>query len=55
MPPPHEPLDREDSILGVGHLLMLGDLPDEPLSLVGETHHRRGQARAGGIHQNLRR
>jgi hypothetical protein len=38
--PAHEALDREDRVLGVGHLLVLGGLAHEPLALVGEAHHR---------------
>ena len=55
VPPAHEPLDREDGVLGVGDLLVLGDLADQPLALVREADDRGGQPPAGCIDQHLGR
>ena len=42
----HEALDREDGVLGIGDRLAAGDLADQDLALVVEGDHRRGQASA---------
>ncbi len=55
VPSTHKPLDREHRIFWIGDLLVLGDLPDQPLAFVREANHRRRQSRTGGIHQYLRR
>ena len=43
---PHEPLDREDGVLGVGDGLTLGDLTDEPLACLREPDDGRRDAAA---------
>jgi len=48
-PAAHEPLDREDGVLRIGHRLPLGDLPHQTLSSFGEGHHRRRQTSAFGV------
>ena len=45
----HEPLDREDGVLGIGDGLALGDLADEPLAGLCEGHDRRRQPAAFGV------
>ena len=50
----HEALDREDRVLGVRHGLPLGDLPDEPLAVLGEGHHGRRRPRAFLVHDHGR-
>ena len=45
----HEPLDREDRVLGVHHRLALGHGADEAVAGVGERDHRRGRAPALGV------
>ena len=45
----HEPLDREDGLLRVGDSLALGDLADQPLTVLGECHHRGGGAATFGV------
>ena len=47
--PAHEPLDREDGVLGVRHRLPLGDLPDEPFAGLGERDHGGRDAAAFGV------
>jgi hypothetical protein len=42
----HEALDAENGVLGVGDLLVLGGLPDQPLTLFGEGDDRRRDAAA---------
>ena len=42
----HEPLDREDRVLGIGDGLPLGDLAYEPLAGLAECHNRGGDAAA---------
>src|SRR5438132_4468337 len=48
-PPAHEALDREDGVLGVGYGLTLCHLPDEPLAILRERDHGRGDAPAFGV------
>ena len=45
----HEALDREDRVFGVGDRLPPGDGTHEPLSALGERHHRRRGASAFGV------
>ena len=45
----HETFDREDRIFGIGDGLASGDLPDEALSAIGESGHRRRNAATLGI------
>ena len=49
----HEALDAEDGVAGVGDLLVLGDLADEPFALLGEANHRRGGALTDGVDDDL--
>ena len=51
---PHEALDREDGVLGVGDRLPLGNLPDETLTALGKGHDRGGGAVALGVGDHLR-
>ena len=48
-PAPHEALDGEDRVLGIGDCLPLGDLPNQQLALLGECDHGRTSSRAFGI------
>ena len=50
----HEPLDREDRVLGVHHRLALGHGADEALARVGERDDGRGRAPALGVLDDLR-
>ena len=50
----HEALDREDGVLRVGDGLALGDLPHEPLPILGEAHHRRRRPTALGVRDHHR-
>ncbi len=52
--PAHETLDREDRVLGVGHLLVFCGLSDKNLAFVGETHHRGSQPRSLSIDKHFR-
>ena len=45
----HEPLDREDRVLGVRHRLPLGRRADQTLPILGEGDDRRGRATALGV------
>jgi hypothetical protein len=47
--PAHEPLDREDGLLGVGDRLALGHLAHQPLAVLGEGHHRGGGSATLGV------
>jgi hypothetical protein len=38
---PHESLDGENSVLGIGHRLSLGDLTDQPLTVLRKPDDRR--------------
>jgi hypothetical protein len=49
----HEPLDTEDSVLGIGHLLVLGVLAHQPFALFRKRDDRRRQPAALGIDQHL--
>ena len=49
----HEALDAEDGVAGVGDLLVLGGLADEPFALLGEANHRGGGALADGVDDDL--
>ena len=51
---PHEALDREDGVLGVGDLLALGRRADEALSVLGESDHRRRRPPALGVRDDRR-
>ena len=42
----HEPLDREDGVLGIGDRLALRHLADQPLTRLGEGDDRRRQPAA---------
>ena len=42
---PHQPLDRRDGVLGVGHRLALGNLAHQRLALAGKGDHRRRGSR----------
>jgi hypothetical protein len=44
--PPHEALDRENRVRGIGHRLALGRLTDEALTILRESDDRGGRARA---------
>ncbi len=46
---PHEPLDRVDSIAGVGDGLPLGGLAHESVAGLGESDHGRRRAFAFGV------
>ena len=48
----HEPLDREDRVLGVGDRLALGDLADQALAVFRERHHRWRGPRAFLVHDH---
>ena len=48
-PAAHEALDREDSVLGVGHGLALRHLADQALTVLGEGHHGRGRPATLGV------
>src|SRR5207244_13440710 len=54
--PPHEALDREYGVLGVGHGLALGHLADEPLAILREPDDRRRDPPAFGrrVHEGWR-
>ena len=49
----HEALDAEDGVAGVGDLLVLGGLADEPFALLGEADHRGGGALTDGVDDDL--
>jgi hypothetical protein len=51
---PHEALDREDGVRGVGDGLALGDLPDQALAVLGEGDDRRRGAAALGVRDDDR-
>ena len=53
-PATHESLDREDRVLGVGHLLVLGGLADETLAFFRERNNRGGDPVARAIDQDFR-
>ena len=46
---PHEALDRENRVLGVGDSLPFGNLTDEPFIALGESNDRRRRTAAFGI------
>ena len=49
----HEAFDGEDSVLGVGDLLVPGRLTNQPLPFFCETNHRRGRAVAACVDDDL--
>ena len=49
----HQPLDRKDRVLGVGHRLTLGGLPDQPLAGLGEGDDGRGRPVAFRVGDDL--
>ncbi len=53
VPAAHEPLDREDGVLGVGHLLVLGRLADQDLALIGKADHAGRQPAALLVYKYL--
>jgi hypothetical protein len=51
--PSHEPLDRIDSALGVGHCLTTSRLADQSLLFIGECNHARGQPIPFGVREDF--
>ena len=49
---PHEALDREDRVVGIGDGLALRNLTDQPLPVLGESHHRRRRPAAFLVDHN---
>jgi hypothetical protein len=50
---PDQPLDREQSVLGVGDRLTLGRLADQPFARIRERDHRRRRACTLGVFDDL--
>jgi len=48
-PAPHEPLDRENRVLRVGHRLALGYLAHQPLAVLGERNDGGGRPATLGV------
>ncbi len=50
-----QPLDGEDGVVRVGDRLALGDLPDQPIAVLGEADDRRGGTASLAVGDHLRR
>ncbi|MPM41849.1 hypothetical protein SDC9_88509 [bioreactor metagenome] len=50
---PHEPLDRKNSLFGIGDRLTLGGLPDQPFAGFGESDNGRRGAHAFRVRQDF--